>query len=250
MAALRDTRFSIRAKVLALALGLAWVPLLIVSLLGLSSLDQARDTATQSVTAALQIQAEANLAKRAADKAALYNATLNTVQQQVEGVSAYAKVLLATDAPPASAPGRVWFSPGGLTPEDNREFALSVGRARQFIPLLRSTVQQNPLISLGYVGLEDGGVVAFDHDIVDVINAISPFDPRKRSWYIAARDAKRTVWVATYIDANTKKLTTTCATPLYDASGTFVGVIGFDLLLDTIQQDILKLDLGNQATPF
>ena len=39
----RAIRLSIRAKVLLLALGLALPPLIIVSVLGLSSLDRARD---------------------------------------------------------------------------------------------------------------------------------------------------------------------------------------------------------------
>ena len=43
---------------------------------------------------------------------------------------------------------------------------------------------------------------------------------------------------------------TTCAVPLYDSRDTFVGVVGFDLLLDTIQQDLLKLDVGQAGYAF
>jgi Cache domain. len=106
------------------------------------------------------------------------------------------------------------------------------------------------MVSLGYVAFEDGGVLAFDQDIIDVLDAIKPFDPRKRSWYIAARDAGRTVWVDTYVDANTKKLTTTCAAPLYDEQGAFIGVVGFDVLLETIQQDILSIDIPPGGSAF
>src|SRR5438034_10600171 len=81
----RAIRLSIRAKVLLLALGLALPPLIIVSVMGLSGLDNARGTAVQEGTAALRNQAEANLQKRAIDKAHLYNAALENVQQQVEG---------------------------------------------------------------------------------------------------------------------------------------------------------------------
>ena len=72
----RAIRLSIRAKVLLLALGLALLPLITVSILGLSSLDRARDTAVTISNTALRGQAETNLAKRAADKARLYNAAL------------------------------------------------------------------------------------------------------------------------------------------------------------------------------
>lgn len=97
---------------------------------------------------------------------------------------------------------------------------------------------------------EEGGVIAFDHDIIDVLEEIKPFDPRQRSWYIAAREAGRAVWVDTYVDANTKKLTTTCAAPLYDQNGAFIGVVGFDVLLETIQQDILSIDIPPGGSAF
>ncbi|HWQ12027.1 MAG TPA: ATP-binding protein [Roseiflexaceae bacterium] len=242
-------RLSVRAKVLLLTLGLALPPLFVVSFLGLAALDRARDTAVQVGTGALRSQAEANLAKRAADKARLYNAQLDNVRQEVEAVAAYATVLI--DAGPApAAEGRVWIAPDGPTPASERQHAAAVNRARQFIPLIRSVAQRNQLVSLGYIGLEQGGVVAFDKDIIDILDQIKPFDVRQRSWYIAARDAGRTVWVDTYVDANTKKLTTTCATPLYDAQENFVGVAGFDVLLDTIRDDVLQLDMEGLGTAF
>jgi two-component system sensor histidine kinase/response regulator len=247
----RAIRLSIRAKVLLLALGLALPPLITVSVLGLSSLNRARDDAKQISTAALQSQAETNLAKRAADKALLYNAALDNVSDKVEEVAAYATTLIAAGPPPRSPSAeRVWISPGGPTPAGERTHADAVARARQFIPLLRAAVQGRPLVSLAFIGLEDGGVSAFDKDITDKLLQLKSFDVRGRPWYIAARDAGRTVWVDTYVDANTGKLVTTCATPLYDPDGKFVGVVGFDLLLDTIQQDLLQLDMGAAGYAF
>ncbi|HEU5090569.1 MAG TPA: cache domain-containing protein, partial [Roseiflexaceae bacterium] len=246
----RAIRFSIRAKVLLLALGLALPPLLIVGALGLTSLDRARDSAIQVGTAALRSQAETNLAKRATDKARLYDTTLAHVQQQVESVAAFSATMIDNGPPQSVAPEPVWIAPDGPLPANLRTHAAAVARARQFVPLLRSLVQHDRLVSLGYVALEDGGVLATDHDIVATLDAIKPFDPRVRSWYVAARNAGRTVWVDTYIDANTKQLTTTCATPIYDADENFVGVVGFDILLGTIQQDLLNPDLSTDGYAF
>ena len=250
MSLARPFRLNIRAKVLLLALGLALPPLIIVSLMGLSGMDSAHDTAVQAGTSALRTQAESNLEKRANDKARLYNTTLNNIEQQVEGVAAYARTLVDAGPPSDTGQERVWISPDGPSPAAERAHAESVARARQFVPILQSVVQRNPLVSLGYIGLEDGGVLAYDHDITDILLAVKPFEPRSRSWYIRAREAGHTVWVDTYVDANTKKLTTTCATPLYDRHGNFVGVVGFDLLLDTIQQDVLQLDMGGVGYAF
>src|SRR6185503_4821436 len=178
----RAIRLSIRAKVLLLALGLALPPLIVVSWLGLSSLDTARATAVEDSSAALRGQAESNLEKRAADKARLYDTRLDNIRQQVEGLAVYAGMLVDAGQPSAGT-GRVWISPDGPSPQSEQAHAVSVARARQFIPLLSAVVQRNPLVSLGYVALEDGGVVAFDHDIVDVIAALKRFDVRTRPWY-------------------------------------------------------------------
>jgi two-component system sensor histidine kinase/response regulator len=246
----RAIRLTIRAKVLLLALGLALPPLIVVSLLGLSSLNSVRDTAMQIGSDALRAQAEANLEKRAADKARLYNATMEDIERQVQATATNVSSLIAAGQPPSDGAGRVWIPPDGPTPAKEREHERSVARARQFIPILAAVAERNPLISLGYVALEDGGVVAFDHDIIDTLLGARPFDAHLRPWYGAARAAGRTVWVDTYIDANTKKLVTTCAAPLYDSHDAFVGVVGFDLLLDTIQQDLLRLDMGQAGYAF
>jgi two-component system sensor histidine kinase/response regulator len=250
MSLVQSIRLSIRAKVLLLALGLALPPLLIVSMLGLSSLNAARDAAMQTSIGALRQQAEENLAKRAADKARLYNATLEDIQRQVESVATNVSTLMAASRPPSNSTGRVWISPDGPTPANLAANEQSVDRARQFIPILSTIVQRYKLINLGYVALDDGGVIAFDHDIIDTLNQAKPFDPRTRPWYVTARTAGHTVWVDTYIDVNSKKLATTCAAPFYDARDNLLGVVGFDLLLDTIQQDLLKLDMGSKGYAF
>src|SRR5689334_6337476 len=191
----QSIRLSIRAKVLLLALGLALTPLIIVSLLGLSSLNTARDTAMQTSISALHAQAEANLAKRAADKARLYNATLEDIQRQVESMATNVTSLMAASRPPSNSTGRVWISPDGPTAANLATYEGTADRARQFIPILSTIVQRYKLISLGYVALDDGGVIAFDHDIVDTLIQARPFDPRTRPWFTSARDAGHTVWV-------------------------------------------------------
>ena len=112
----RAIRLSIRAKVLLLALGLALPPLIVVSLLGLSGLNSARDTAMQIGNDALRAQAEANLEKRAADKARLYNATMEDIQRQVQSTAINVSSLMSAGRPPSNSLGRVWVSPNGPTP--------------------------------------------------------------------------------------------------------------------------------------
>src|SRR4051812_25119459 len=189
----RAIRLSIRAKVLLLALGLALPPLIVVSLLGLSSLNSARNTAMEISSNALRTQAEENLAKRAVDKARLYNATMEDIQRQVQSTATNVSSLMNSGWPPANGVGRVWLSPNGPTPATERECDKAVAPARQFIPILATAAQRNPLVSLGYVALDEGGVIAFDHDIIDTLLSPRPFDAHQRPWSTAARDAGRTV---------------------------------------------------------
>lgn len=230
-----------------MALVLALVPLLFVSALSLSTLERARSIAVQTASEALREQTESDLARWVTDKANLYDAKLDRIYHQVETIVEYRPGSISNATVVSE---RVWIAPDGPTPAALRSHAATVALARQYIPLLRASVGQDGMVSLGYVAFEDGGVIAFDHDIIDVLDAIKPFDPRKRSWYVAARDAGGAVWVDTYVDANTKKLTTTCAAPLYNEQGAFIGVVGFDVLLETIQQDMLAIDIPPGGSAF
>ncbi|WP_322813809.1 ATP-binding protein [Chloroflexus sp.] len=239
-------RSSIQLKILLLLLGLALPPLIIVGWLGLSSLNIARETAVVEGTNALRQQATASLRQRAADKAQFYDASLIGVQQQVETVADYALQRYNTPVV-AFSNERVWIAP---RPSEDllQTYAAEIGYVRRVIPLLREIVANNPLVNIGYIALETGGIIAFDNEaVIDQLLTLESFDPRVRPWYVKARDAGTTVWTEPYIDANTGLLTTTCASPLYDEQNRFIGVVAFDLLLDTIQQDLLTVDVGSSG---
>uniref|UniRef100_UPI002ACE2CAC PDC sensor domain-containing protein n=1 Tax=Chloroflexus sp. TaxID=1904827 RepID=UPI002ACE2CAC len=239
-------RSSIQLKILLLLLGLALPPLIVVGWLGLSSLNIARETAVVEGTNALRQQATASLRQRAADKAQFYDTALLGVQQQVETVAGYA--LSRYNSPViAFSSDRVWIAP---RPNDEllRQYANQAAYVRQIIPILREMVANNPLVNIGYIALEEGGIIAFDNEaVIDQLLTLESFDPRVRPWYTKARDAGTTVWTEPYVDANTGLLATTCASPLYDRQGRFIGVVAFDLLLKTIQQDLLTVDVGSSG---
>ena len=111
-------------------------------------------------------------------------------------------------------------------------------------------VSSNPYLTLGYFGTESGITVFDNEKVVDVIEAIKGFDPRGRPWYKMAGEAGRPVWTDLYVDANTKKLTVTAAAPVQDRAARFLGVVGFDVLLETLQKDIITLDIGYANEPF
>jgi two-component system, sensor histidine kinase and response regulator len=241
---------NIRTKIILMTLGLALPPLLLLGWLSLNSLRRASETAVSEGMQALQQQAESNLARRASDKARLYNAALNSIQQQVLSMAAYSEQLIASDTEPAYA-GPIWIAPGGPDPAALQTYAAEVRQARRLVPLLAEMVASNPLVNLGYVALESGGVVAFDKpEVIAILRDRESFDPRVRPWYSSARATGSLIWTDAYVDANTLDLTTTAATPIYNARGEFLGVVGFDLLLNTIQQDLLMVDIGDEGYAF
>jgi len=65
------------------------------------------------------------------------------------------------------------------------------------------------------------------------------FDPRKRGWYKAAVEKNAMVFSDPYVDATTNKYCVSPAIPLKDVKGNLRGVIGADILLETLS-DMIK----------
>jgi methyl-accepting chemotaxis protein len=70
------------------------------------------------------------------------------------------------------------------------------------------------------------------------------YDPRKRIWYLDAKAARDTIITAPYIDAQTKTLVVTVATPIYsDESGNFLGVVASDLSIAVLSKRIAEANV-------
>ncbi len=104
-------------------------------------------------------------------------------------------------------------------------------------------------INLVFFGLENGICFLNDPLLVEYLNKNIPeFDHRERIWYTLAKEKNATVWSPMYVDVNTGELVTTLSKPIY-INGKFVGVIGLDLLLTTIKNDILDINYESKGLP-
>ena len=72
------------------------------------------------------------------------------------------------------------------------------------------------------------------------------YDPRTRSWYIDASQAGRQIVTTAYHDAITRALLVTIAEPIRK-NGAIIGVVGADVLLDQLIDDVINLDAGKNA---
>ncbi|MGF1761453.1 methyl-accepting chemotaxis protein [Photobacterium sagamiensis] len=72
------------------------------------------------------------------------------------------------------------------------------------------------------------------------------YDPRTRPWYRDAQSAGKQIITTAYRDAITNALLVTIAEPVMK-NGTMVGVVGADVLIDQLINDVINLDVGDNA---
>jgi adenylate cyclase len=79
---------------------------------------------------------------------------------------------------------------------------------------------------------------------------LESFDPRRRPWYLGAKDSKKTYWTDIYIFHTGQKPGITCATPIVDQDGKFLGVLGMDIGIDALSAFLKSLKIGKQGLAF
>ncbi|MDE1265235.1 methyl-accepting chemotaxis protein [Vibrio aestuarianus] len=72
------------------------------------------------------------------------------------------------------------------------------------------------------------------------------YDPRQRPWYKDASSAGKQIITTAYQDAITNALLVTIAEPVR-INGQFAGVVGADVLIDQLINDVISLDAGKNA---
>jgi hypothetical protein len=201
----------------------------------------------------LAAQAEQNLSQIVAEKTIGYDHIFQRIQQEVESAAGYAVLAYSGTAPREDIGWRLllpWTGSGYGSDLLKQRLRDEIARMQRIGQVLQSTVSHNPYLTLGYFASESAITVFDNEKVVDVIEAIKGFDPRQRPWYQSVRQKKTSIWTDLYVDANTKKLTVTAAAPVSDSNGQFLGVAGLDVLLETLQNDILNIRIGYQNEPF
>lgn len=72
------------------------------------------------------------------------------------------------------------------------------------------------------------------------------YDPRQRPWYQEANAAGKQIITTAYQDAITQALLVTIAEPVRH-NGKLIGVVGADVLIDQLVNDVISLDVGDNA---
>ena len=97
-----------------------------------------------------------------------------------------------------------------------------------------------------YIGTNDGAM--HEYGIADGFEDFEPtlpedYDPRVRPWYIQAMDAGRFIVSDPYVYASEPVLGVTGALPVRRPDGELVGVLGIDLMLDSLRAVLWQLKI-------
>lgn len=198
---------------------------------------------------ALLSEAEQHLRLMATQKAREYNLVFQRTVQEVESIADFAQKVFGQSQTQVELGLdnhllMPWTGEGYGSDELDQALGAEKLTLQQIVRMLMSIVEKNPHVTLGYLGTETN-IMALDN--LEAVNAVSSrkgYINTQRPWYVKAKEVGATIWTEPYVDANTGDLVVTCATPVYDTLGRLIGVAGFDVLLATIQKDILTMDIG------
>ncbi len=226
---------------------------MVMVLLVLLSLSFAGYMAISRSRSALSGQAENHLLHHARQKSDEYGISFNRIQDEVLGIADYASRVYERKGISSDIGMDVlmpWTGSGYGSPALEELLGEEIFVLQRIGSVIKSIVASNPFLSLGYFGSETQMTVFDKEETIEVIQDLEGFDVTTRPWYVSAKEAGKPIWTEPYVDANTKELVVTCATPVYRSDNSLAGIVGFDVLLDTIQKDILTLDIGYQSYAF
>jgi methyl-accepting chemotaxis protein len=105
-------------------------------------------------------------------------------------------------------------------------------------------LKENPEVLFLYMGTERGDM--FDPSWLDVPDS---YDPTSRPWYVAAKEAQATAWTEPYKDADTGKMIVSVASPVYNKSKKFIGVVTMDISLESLSAKLNEIEIGKTGYP-
>lgn len=112
-------------------------------------------------------------------------------------------------------------------------------------PAMLTGYKADPEISDMYYGSQEGVMI-------DGSGWTPPpgYDPRIRGWYKDAMASGKQIFTDPYLDLVTKQMAVSVAVPVKDASGTIRGVVGGDILLKTLVENVKGINLNGYGYAF
>jgi len=265
-------RVPIQLKLLLLLLAISLIPLVIFSVLEFRNTRQLGKNLAERTRVALTNEGRQWLHQWIDEKAAWVNARRSSIEQVLRSQAREVERCLATrstrpvpvyytddfDHVPPSPPGMISsprhrrfdpvssaFTPMSISYQEP-SFYLAPGvthkSAASTVALLaplkeayRFLNQVDPhLILWQYTALEEGASCSYPgHG-----NEPAGYDPRKRNWYLLAKEKGSFSTFGPYVDASTKNLVLTLSIPVRHPNGSFAGVTALDMTIEDLAKNL------------
>jgi len=222
----------------------------------LRSNDSLGDEAVSDSRRALMNLAEQNLLQIAQDQAALSNALLEKVENEINILTHQATLIWnnrqipkqkksysQNEGPPDKYKTSFYFLTQGTEYEKiKEELALSGKMDDVFISIHSNDSNLDSI----YLGTESGIFRGYPW-----MTGLEPsYDHKKRPWYTKAVEEKGLVWSRPYISAADHELIITCSKPFYGKEGNLLGVVEADVTLQMLNDRILSTQIGKEGYAF
>jgi adenylate cyclase len=89
-----------------------------------------------------------------------------------------------------------------------------------------------------------------EHVVRSETSEIIDYDPRVRSWYVGAKQSRELHWTDTYIFFTDRRPGITASYPVLADDGTLLGVVGFDIELESLSHFLASLQIGANGLSF
>ncbi|PKL59187.1 MAG: serine/threonine protein phosphatase, partial [Methanomicrobiales archaeon HGW-Methanomicrobiales-4] len=256
--------FSVRTKILLVFLALSIAALLItgflaftqigeVSRFALDSNSNLGNRASNDSAIALEDDARTSLLRLVKDQADISNIIFERVGGETNVMAYYAAEIMADPAMVRSrhfysqhekpvdprATSVLYLAPGveENIPIKERDAAGMIDQI--FIPIYTTDTDLEGV----YVGTDSGMTLVYPW--TDGLNAT--FDPRLRDWFIQAKKTGNITWSEPYVDLLGNGLMVTCSKPVYNLKEGWTWVIGADVTIETINQNIIGTQVGDRG---
>ncbi|MBO6302844.1 MAG: SpoIIE family protein phosphatase [Ruminiclostridium sp.] len=252
----QEKRRPIRMQILRSVIMISAMSLIITSLFGIISMFQIQKDAERALTD----QAKDNLSTLLEAKVNHSNLRIGRITGFVsqlayciDDIIAHPEKYASREIAPttASKAGEYVIRPI-LESEDIiwEEHAEEAGRLANIDTVMYPIMSENSMtIMTTYFGLENGLAMLYDN--LSDINGegININDYKNSLWYELGKKGEA-AFTDVYHDHYGRGLTITCVAPLHDKNGEFFGVIGMDLLINDLYNEIIDIDLGEEASMF
>lgn len=230
---------------------------IIISLVGLSLLSLAAVSIIvgYQIHKELKLQATHQLLSTAKQKSVEYNLIFERLAEEAEAVANFASLQLERDENLITLNHKVlmpWvnnrtgsgFNKGYGSPSLTSKYQKEIPKVQRIGKMLSGIASNNNLIADAYFSTISGIFVGDTDKQIYNLEKRKGYTPSKRGWYKLAIAENKTVWTEPYVGASSGRLMVTVATPVYGRLKKLLGIVGFDVLLKDIKQDVLAIDTG------